>query len=101
VEQVYMLLLLQIGSAKGWWETAKEGKVGQYDQVEGGDAVSTWSVTLLLTAKMWIFLPYVTCLYRYNPTAIKIITGKELLILLQSGHVSSALSLYSAHEPVG
>lgn len=47
-----MLLLLQIGSAKGWWETAKEGKVGQYDQVEGGDAVSTWSVTLLLTAKM-------------------------------------------------
>jgi len=69
--------------------------------VEGGDAVSTWPVTLLLTAKMWIFLPYVTSVYRCNPTAIKGIKGKELLNLQQSGHVSSALSLYSVHRPVG
>lgn len=96
-----MPLLLQRGSAKGWWETAKEGAVRQYKQVEGDDAVSTWPVMLLLTAKMWIFLPYVTCLYRCNSKAIKRITGKELLNLQQSGHVSSALSLYSVHEPVG
>jgi hypothetical protein len=83
LEQVYMLLLLQTGSAKG------------------DDAVRTWPITLLQTGKMWIFLPYVTCLYRCNSAAIKRITGKELLNLRHSGHVSSALSLYSVHEPVG
>jgi len=86
-----MLLLLQSGSAKGRWETAKEGAVGQYKQVEGDAAVITWPVTLLLTAKMWIFLPYVTCLYRCNSTAIKRNTGKKLLNLQQSEHVLSAL----------
>jgi len=39
--------------------------------VEGDDAVSTWPVTLLLTAKMWSFLTYVACLYRCNSTAIR------------------------------
>jgi len=88
-----MLLLLQSGSAKGRRETAKEGAFGQYKEVEGDAAVITWPVTLLLTANMWIFLSYVTCLYRCNSTAINRITGKKLLNLLQSGHVSSALSL--------
>jgi hypothetical protein len=32
VEEVYMPLLLQTGSAKGWGETAKEGAVRQYKQ---------------------------------------------------------------------
>jgi len=71
LEQVYGLLLLQTGSAKDWWETAKEGEVGRYKQVEEDDSLSTWPVTLLLTAKMWILLPYVTCIYRCNSTEIK------------------------------
>lgn len=57
------------------------------------------TVTLLLTAKMWIFLLYVTCVYRYNSTAKKRITGKELTNLYQSGHVLSSPSLYSVHKP--
>jgi len=62
---------------KGLGRNCKRRRSQTVQAGEGDDAVSTWPVTLLLTAKMWIFLPYVTCLYRCNSTAIKRITGKE------------------------